>query len=395
MSCGQTSLLPRGRKTLSKGGAAALLLLSLLLLTLPGSSQEGSLERKLKVTRANLQEERARLRVMNDRARDVSVQLGQTQARLGTVQAKLEETRARLAAAQERLAALKAQIEATRARLLKAQRALERRLQQIYLTGDVNYLSVLLEAASFTDFLNQSEYLERIVQSDQKLIGEVRARKLELEVKKAAAQKTVSEIASTEKLQARQAKELARVEARRAALLHRVREQRDQVQDKVVELEHLTVEMEAELQAMIRARQAESRGGGGPPRPSAGVYVMPVSGWITSNFGYRIHPIRGTSIFHAGLDIAAGSGTPIKAADNGRVIHSGWYGGYGNTIIIDHGDGYSTLYAHCSALYAGYGQAVNQGQVVAAVGSTGMSTGPHLHFEVRYQGDPVDPRGRL
>ena len=135
------------------------------------------------------------------------------------------------------------------------------------------------------------------------------------------------------------------------------------------------------------------------PRPGrvrgTGRYLWPADGSPSSPFGYRVHPIFGTLRFHSGLDIAAGGGAPIRAADSGTVIHSGWYGGYGNCLIIDHGGGYSTLYAHCSALYVSYGQAVRQGQTVAAVGSTGYSTGPHLHFEVRINGNPVDPRGFL
>ncbi len=367
----------------------------LALLLMPALGQP-PIEQKLRRTRAQLAEERARLEVMNGRAKDVSKQLGQTQKRLDIVRVKLDQTRAALEVARERLDFLKGQIEETKTRLLTAQRALERRLQQIYVTGDVNYMQVLMEAASFTDFLNQSEYLGRIVQSDQQLIGEVRARKMELEVKKAAAAKTVSEIAAKEKIQAGQEKELAKTEAKRQALLASIQEQRDKVQDHVDELEETTAAMERELQAMIAARQVSvAPGSSGPVRPSTGAYIWPVSGPVTSPFGYRVHPVRGTTIFHAGLDIAVGSGTTVKAADNGRCIFSGWCGGYGYAVILDHGDGYSTLYGHNSQLYVSEGQSVSQGQAIAASGSTGMSTGPHVHFEVRYNGNPVDPYGRL
>jgi murein DD-endopeptidase MepM/ murein hydrolase activator NlpD len=98
---------------------------------------------------------------------------------------------------------------------------------------------------------------------------------------------------------------------------------------------------------------------------------------------------------HTGIDISAHSGTPIKAAAGGEVVFAGWWGGYGNVVIIDHGGGISTLYAHCSAIYVRKGQSVSQGEVIAAVGSTGLSTGPHLHFEVRKNGKPVDPLGYL
>ncbi|NJM65223.1 MAG: peptidoglycan DD-metalloendopeptidase family protein [Acaryochloris sp. RU_4_1] len=126
-----------------------------------------------------------------------------------------------------------------------------------------------------------------------------------------------------------------------------------------------------------------------------GQMVTPVNGPITSNFGYRQHPILGSSRFHAGTDFGVPQGTPILAADSGTVIVAEWYGGYGNAVIIDHGNGLTTLYGHCSELYVSVGQGVQRGQTIAAVGSTGLSTGPHLHFEVRQQGEPVEPLAYL
>ncbi|MDG2991135.1 peptidoglycan DD-metalloendopeptidase family protein [Candidatus Synechococcus calcipolaris G9] len=121
----------------------------------------------------------------------------------------------------------------------------------------------------------------------------------------------------------------------------------------------------------------------------------PINAPITSNFGWRTHPILGTRRLHNGTDFGADTGTPIRAADAGTVILSGWSGGYGNTVIINHGGGMTTLYAHASRLLVQEGQTVQQGQVIAEVGSTGLSTGPHLHFEVRINGDPQDPMAYL
>ncbi|MEW6279357.1 MAG: peptidoglycan DD-metalloendopeptidase family protein [Candidatus Eremiobacterota bacterium] len=369
----------------------------LMLLGHPSLAQPPSrrdLEDRLEAARRRLKGERWRLNVMNERARDVSSQLGETQAQLGQARARMQEARTRLSLARHRLESLRQNIRRTEARLKRSQLALETRLRGIYEEGEVNYAAVLLEAESFTDFLNQSEYLQRIVESDQQLIGEVRARRQELERQKRAAQRTVDEVARQKRAFEEQEGRLASLETRRRKLLSQVRSERDAIASRVDELQHSSAELEAQLEQLIRARQAD--GGYGPaPAPSAGGYILPVRGWITSPFGYRVHPIRGTTIFHSGLDIAAESGTPIRAADNGRVIYSGWYGGYGYAVILDHGDGYSTLYGHCSALHVYEGQSVSQGHAIASVGSTGMSTGPHLHFEVRYHGNPVDPRGRL
>ena len=121
--------------------------------------------------------------------------------------------------------------------------------------------------------------------------------------------------------------------------------------------------------------------------------IWPVNGVITSPYGYRTHPIFGTTIYHSGIDIGVDYGTPVQAADGGTVVEAGWGSGYGYAVVIDHGNGLSTLYGHNQELAVSAGQSVSQGQVIAYAGSTGNSTGPHVHFEVRANGDPVDPQG--
>jgi murein DD-endopeptidase MepM/ murein hydrolase activator NlpD len=150
-----------------------------------------------------------------------------------------------------------------------------------------------------------------------------------------------------------------------------------------------------QVAAMIRQRVAylppSQRRPGDIVVDGNGPLSFPVRAPITSHFGWRTHPILGTSRLHAGTDFGADTGTPIRAAGAGTVIFAGWQGGYGNTVIIDHGQGMTTLYGHCNELYVRDGQSVQRGEAIAAVGSTGMSTGPHLHFEVRIGGEPQNP----
>ena len=129
--------------------------------------------------------------------------------------------------------------------------------------------------------------------------------------------------------------------------------------------------------------------------PGTGIFAFPSDAPTSSPFGWRIHPILGYRRFHAGLDFAASYGSTIRAADSGTVIFAGWYAGYGKAVIISHSKGITTLYGHTSELYVSEGQSVQKGQAIAAVGSTGFSTGPHLHFEVRRDGTPVDPANYL
>ena len=130
-------------------------------------------------------------------------------------------------------------------------------------------------------------------------------------------------------------------------------------------------------------------------RSSSRDFIWPVAGKISSPFGWRRHPITRRNDFHSAIDIRAPRGTPIRASRGGKVVHSGWMGAYGNTVVIEHTGGYSTLYSHCSSLNVNKGQNVSSGQVIARVGATGRATGPHLHFEIRSRNKPINPLGYL
>jgi murein DD-endopeptidase MepM/ murein hydrolase activator NlpD len=160
----------------------------------------------------------------------------------------------------------------------------------------------------------------------------------------------------------------------------------------------LVAKLEAERAAEAAAAAAALGGGGssiasGASAYSTGSFVFPVASYsyISSRFGQRVHPITGVLKNHNGMDIASNMGTSVYAADGGKVVLAEWYGGYGNCIMIDHGNGYKTLYGHLSYIGVKSGQAVNQGDVIGQVGSTGNSTGPHLHFEVYLNGSRIDP----
>jgi murein DD-endopeptidase MepM/ murein hydrolase activator NlpD len=179
---------------------------------------------------------------------------------------------------------------------------------------------------------------------------------------------------------------------RRRSVATEVAEMEDLSAAEEASLERLILERERELQS---AQRAAGIAGSADSSGSSGMFSWPVTGTITSPFGWRSNPFGGAPEFHQGLDIAAPSGTTVTAAAGGTVIMAQWYGGYGNYILIDHGGGYSTGYGHLSAIYVSSGQSVQRGQAIGAVGSTGQSTGPHLHFEVRIAGKPVDPAPRL
>ena len=142
-------------------------------------------------------------------------------------------------------------------------------------------------------------------------------------------------------------------------------------------------------------RNMESSGGGSSSSGGTGRFMWPCRGEITSYFGWRTHPIFGTTKYHSGMDIAVDYGTPIMAADSGTVIYSGWLGGYGYAVMIDHGSGLVTLYAHNQSLNVYEGQYVTKGTCISYAGSTGYSTGTHCHFEVRLHGEVTEPLNYL
>ncbi len=369
-------------------------LLVFILLTAPLLAQSGEEDRArngLRELRSRMRLTQAQLDQANAEEQEMAAVLSKTQAKLDVAQAEFDKVEARHQQASARLAKIRRNIAHTRAKLRGVQGKLENRLRDLYIEGEVSYLAVLLQSDDFTDFLNQADYLKMILDTDHELILEVRTRREELERQKSAAKRTVNELAELKAQKKAIVQELERVKAVQSQNMAKIRAHRQRLAASVDELAHTTRSLERKLQALLAARSTPP----GQTPMSAGRFIYPVNGPLTSPFGYRFHPIRRTTRFHSGVDFGVGYGVPILAADNGVVIHSGWYGGYGNCVILSHSGGYTTLYAHCSQLFVSNGQTVAQGHNIAAVGSTGMSTGPHLHFEVRRGGTPVDPLGRL
>ena len=326
-------------------------------------------------------------------------ELDQTNHSIGVVNSRLGTLAAQQAQTQRRLAWNTLQLNAARKTLALHDKLLKRRLVDTYEHGDLGYLSVLMNSKSFSDFVERWQDLGLLIAANQRAVRE-----------RKAAEKTVA--TAQQNLQAAQAaleaQQLAEQRARnqldmlaqeRENLVAVADQQRHQVAGQVAEIEDLSAAEEAQLVALIREHEAQmaaaQRAAGIVPPSAPGVLGWPVTGVITSPFGWRRSPFGRSPEFHQGLDIGANMGTPVTAAASGTIISAGWYGGYGNYILIDHGGGMSTGYGHLSRIYVANGQQVQRGQAIGAVGSTGASTGPHLHFEVRISGKPVDPTGYL
>ena len=285
------------------------------------------------------------------------------------------------------------QIDATQLEIDNKQRDLDgrlaifnTRLKEIYQYGDVDFLEVLLQSSDLTDFLTRFEYLRYIADNDQKLLEEVKELKQSLEEVKTSLVALKDGLESKKITHESKVQELQVASSRQQELVNDKQNQLD------LEYASLAAFEEASNQIASQIRSLQSSSG---QAPSSMVWPCPSSHRITSKYGPRVHPIKKTKSVHTGVDIGASSGSSIVAAADGKVIAAGYNSAYGNYIIVDHGGGTSTLYGHMSAFVAHNGDQVTAGQQIGKVGSTGLSTGPHLHFEVRINGQHTSPNSYI
>ncbi|MHB9149395.1 MAG: murein hydrolase activator EnvC family protein [Thermoleophilia bacterium] len=327
---------------------------------------------------------------------------------LAGITAERDQAAADLEATREELTRLGARLVETRARLAKAeedlrkaQSALDQRVVNVYKSGGIGYIEVLLDAARLSDLITRLDFLSFIVRGDERILRQVRdlraqvdAERLDLESQRTRMSEVegwqTDQTARLEALVAQQASKLDQVETARRdkqRVVEKAETDKASWEKQEAALEAESNRLRDDLRALTSTVKQTVRG--------TGEYIWPVQGRVSSPFGYRVHPIFKVRKMHTGIDLSATSGTPIRAADSGVVIQAGWRGGYGKAVVISHGGGLTTLYAHQSTILVSVGEAVDQGDVIGKVGSTGYSTGPHLHFEVRLNGSPVDPMGYL
>ena len=330
-------------------------------------------------------------------------QLHAIQRDLDTATAELKQVQAERIQLDKDITKTEAELKEAQARLQSREKVFYKRVRDIYINGRLSYLDVVVGSKDFSDFANRMEMLKRILQSDMDLINTIKSEREEITSKKAKLEEDRAKVLELEKVAQEKQNVINQKKAERQAVLERAMNDRDTAERAYNEL----MASSASITAMLQQRAAEraaaaaaaaSQGGGGGGATwvqGSGQLAAPVVAPITSDFGWRIHPIYGTRRLHAGTDFGVDEGTPVHAADGGVVVEAGWVSGYGYTVIIDHGNGMSTLYAHNSEVAVSPGQTVSKGQVVSYSGNTGGSTGPHLHFEVRINGEPTDPMGYL
>ncbi|EKV01076.1 metalloendopeptidase-like membrane protein [Leptolyngbya sp. PCC 7375] len=341
-------------------------------------------QKKNEQQQQDLEREQNRLRDLENEA---AQQLDGLQDSITITDLKIEETEFQITQAQERLKRLENTLTMAQNEYETVRIGAVQRLQFMQRQKDAEGWAVLLKSENLNEFLERRYRLGKIYQADRDFMVELQEKANFIVRQQQGVEAQKNSIALLrQQLLARRDQYEAQAD-QQTQLITRLKDNRSALEAAQAQLARDS----ESLANLIRQRIAAANG----IVLGTGQMSIPTSGGITSRFGSRIHPVLGYRRFHAGVDFGAPYGTRITAADSGKVIFSGWYGGYGNSVIIDHGGGLTTLYAHASRLNVREGQAVVKGQSIAAVGSTGLSTGPHLHFEVRRNGNPVDPMGFL
>jgi murein DD-endopeptidase MepM/ murein hydrolase activator NlpD len=357
---------------------------------------------KIEAIHARIREKRDQLQFEALQETDIRHQLGQTTTAISSVQARIAEVQARIDAAlvsedrQKRLLAgareaLKLQLDAYRHRIV-----------QMYEGASDDRLAVLVGTQSLVDFTERWDDLGYVAAEDQREVRERDEAEQAVDELERSIEATVVELQTERDEQTQSRNQLDGLAQQRANLLAVASEHRTHVAAEVQELEEISAQEEAQLEALVRAQEEaaeQERERTGAPTvapPGGGTMQWPLAGPITSPYGMRLNPFGGGNTeYHPGIDIGVDVGTTVSAAAAGKVIIVGWVSGYGNYIAIDHGGGISTGYGHLSSFFVSVGQEVQRGQAIGASGNTGRSTGPHLIFEVRRNGTPVDPNPYL
>ncbi len=309
----------------------------------------------------------------------LEMQLALSQKELNYMIARIQYLGDRIAETQKEIAGIEQKTE-------EKKELFSDRLVCMYKAGTTSYLEILLNSNSISDFMARLYYLREVAQDDARLIEEYKAMRQELAEKKESLEKDVNDLTWAKAQEEEKRAVVASRNTDRERYLAELQQARKKLEEALSQAERESQALEKVIKDLqAQGHQREKKEGLSLIRPVDG-------GWVSSEYGNRWHPLLGGYRWHGGIDIAVGTGKPIKSAEDGTVLLAAKDAGYGLYVIVDHGGGISTLYAHASKLLVKKGDVVTRGQTIALVGTTGVSTGPHLHFEVRIDGKRDNPR---
>lgn len=319
------------------------------------------------------------------------LQLHKIETRLNVTTGALIDSKHRLKKTEHKLNETQKGLEHTQSSQVSLSNQAAQRLREIYEGQRLSLLEMFFQVSSLQSLLDLFYYQERVAAMDQKLLEELKAQAALLAAKK----NTLGE-------QKNKLGDLISEFARRALMIHKEKSNQEQIADRLKtqrafyeQAEKQLAQESQHLERQILDMESASQKSSKAMAKGSGTLSVPLQAQITSPFGWRNHPIFGIRRFHTGIDLAGANHSAIRAADSGNVLYTGWYGGYGKVVIVSHGKGMATLYAHLSKIAVSSGINIAKGQVIGYEGTTGFSTGPHLHFEVRVNGKPNNPLNYL
>ncbi len=328
------------------------------------------------------QELQERLEQTVEKEKNVLFKVSQLRTELRKKQGDFQFVSQRLNKQQGRVGQLQRSLAQSSQSLKTHRQAFSQRMREIYMSQNLGYLTFLFSANGWDQLVQHQYTFQRMIELDTGLLERMNKEYQALKRRRDYLRQEELELNKLKQNLVGTMQDISYKETLQSAFKEKLRQEREAYERRLEELERTSHEIEQMLQRIAPGN-----------RLGTGEMIMPARGWLSSYFGNRRHPIFKVVKFHTGIDVAAPRGRKIVAADSGKVVHAGWWGGYGQATIIDHGDGLTTVYAHQSRIVVTPGQIVSRGETIGYVGSTGNSTGPHLHFEVRKNGKPVDPMG--
>ena len=340
--------------------------------------QSSEITEALNETNNRLQAVQEELSTNMQQLQDLDNQIAQSQEELSTINTDIDKLMEQIKENEEKLAKTQKEYD-------NIQGLLDVRLIQMYEAPEFQFLQVLLEAKNVTDFLSTYYAMKELAEYDAELLDTVKKQKQDIETTKQILAQKKQQVITSKQTLAKKTQVLANTKTMREYYISKLSTEEQELQAKIDEYNNQVASIEAEIKLLALNSISEDYIGG--------AMIWPVPGYtsITSEYGMRVHPITGAYKLHTGVDIGAPLGANFVAAANGIVSKATFNAAYGNMVIIDHGGGVQTLYAHGSKILVQVGQTVEAGTPILKVGSTGYSTGPHAHFEIRIDGQTINP----
>ncbi len=334
---------------------------------------------KIKQTQTNLNEGKKK-------EKQLTSQIKQLESLIGAAEKEIAELKGSISKTQQQISVVQTNLNQVEREMEDQNDGLQGRLRAMYKNGDIGMVQILLGSENITDFMSNMDMVQKIFDNDVEILKEMEEQHKKIEAQKKELERLQTQLVSEKQQEASKQASLQNSRGEAANLRSQVASDNKAME---AALDDLNKEADRLVAEIKKLQGDQAYAGGEFAWPSAS------SRRVTSEFGYRMHPILKVNKLHTGMDIGAAAGTKVLAANSGNVIKAGWNNSYGNVVMVDHGGGIVTLYAHNSKLLVSTGDVVAKGQEIALVGSTGASTGPHIHFEVRVNGEYKNPRNWL